>query len=187
MVGAPQPRPVPGDDHRPPPLSGPWSGAPAVVRKNTSEALEGCFGSPEPVQRRSGERPMSFGGSGITWRPQPVAPRLRRWSLIGHGLVTTGPNQTARRTRKVPRLWPLTRINNHQPGPGTRVPAGVQVPLRALGFRWSAWRRGRLAIRSCCAHARALMPLAISCCAAARPGGGPGVPGEVTGHSGAHR
>jgi hypothetical protein len=36
------------------------------VRKNTSEALEGCFGSPEPVQRRSGERPMSFGGSGLT-------------------------------------------------------------------------------------------------------------------------
>jgi len=66
VVGAPQPRPVPGDHHRPPPLSGSWSGAPAVVRKNTSEALEGCFGSPEPVQRRSGERPMSFGGSGLS-------------------------------------------------------------------------------------------------------------------------
>jgi hypothetical protein len=146
--------------------------------------------SPQPVrQSYTGACQPIWDNSGrvITWRPQPVAPRLRRWSLIGHGLVTTGPNQTARRTRKVPRLWPLTRINNHQPGPGTRVPAGVQVPLRALGFRWSAWRRGRLAIRSCCAHARALMPLAISCCAAARPGGGPGVPGEVTGHSGAHR
>ena len=49
-------------------------------------ALEGCFGPPEPVQRRRGDRPISFGGSGLNYwaagrGPARVAGSARRSRL----------------------------------------------------------------------------------------------------------